>query len=41
MDVIRLEQSMSKFTHGEAGGIRRLPSSAADLDALGDYFEGL
>ena len=38
MDVTRLEHKMSKFTHGEAGGIRCLPLSRLQtLDALGDY----
>ena len=33
---------MSKFTHGEAGGIRRLPHRwLRTTDALGDYFEDL
>ena len=42
MDVTRLEHVMSKFTHGEAGGIRRLPNCWwRTLDALGDYIDGL
>jgi hypothetical protein len=35
MDVIH---EMSKFTHGEAGGIRRLPHR---WEQIVDYFEGL
>ena len=42
MDVTGLEQWKSKFTHGEAGGIRRLPHRWQRIvDTLGDYFEDL
>ena len=42
MDVTRLEHEMSKFTHGEPGGIRRLPHRwQRTVDAMGDYFESL
>ena len=41
-DATRLEHEMSKFTHGEAGDIRRLQHRCQrTVDALGDYFEGL
>jgi hypothetical protein len=39
MDVTRLEHEMSKFTHGEASGIRRLPYHWQWT--FRDYFEGL
>ena len=33
---------MSKFTHGEAGGIQRLPHPwQQTVDIMGDYFEDL
>ena len=42
MDVTRLEHDMSKFTHGEADGIRRFPHHwPRTLDTFGDNFEGL
>ena len=42
MDVTRLEHDMSKFTQGEAGGIRRFSYRwQRTVNALGDYFEGL
>ena len=38
----RLEHEMSTFTHGEAGGIRRLSHRwQRTVGTLGDYFEGL
>ena len=42
MDVARLEQVSTIFTHGEVRGIRRLPHRwQRTMDALGDYFEGI
>jgi hypothetical protein len=42
MDVTGLKHEMSKFTHGEAGGIRHLLHRwQRTVDALRDYFEGL
>ena len=36
MDMTRLEDEMSKFTHGEAGSIRRLPHRwQRTVEALG------
>ena len=38
MDVTRLEHEMSKFTRGEAGGIRRLPHRwQRAVDSLVDW----
>ena len=37
-----VNHEMSKFTHGEASGIKRIPHYRQwTVYALGDYFEGL
>ena len=42
MNVTPLEHEMSKFTHGKAGGIRRLQHRwQRTVGALGDYLEGV
>ena len=38
---IDVTHEMSKFTHGETSGIRRLPHRGQHTDALEDYFEAL
>ena len=41
MAVTQLEHEMSKFIHGQAGGIRRLPHRwQRTVEGFGDYFEG-
>ena len=40
--LMDLNHEMSKFTHGEAGGIRRFPHRwQRTVDALEDYFDSL